>query len=60
MESATRPQDASHLAKHLLRIFDVLEHIEDPNEIDLAVRKGQPLGSRESEVNSIRRGTGDR
>jgi hypothetical protein len=37
VKAAARPQHARHLAKNLVRVVDVLEHIKDPDEIELAI-----------------------
>jgi hypothetical protein len=44
----------------MFRTLDVLEDIEYPNEIELAVREGEAVASRQAEVDSAGRGTGNR
>src|SRR2546421_3416907 len=58
VKSAARLQDSCHLAQDLLRIVDVLQDVEDPDEIELAVAKGKPLGGRKAEIDSVTRRTG--
>ena len=53
MKAAARPKDARDLAKRLLGILDVLENIEDPDKIQLAVGEWQPLGSRQTKVDAF-------
>ena len=60
VKSTAGLQDACHLAKDLLWIFDVLKDVEDPDEVELAVAERQPLCGREPEINAIRRGAGRR
>ena len=60
VESTARLQDSCHLAQDLLRIVDVLQDVEDPDEIELAVAKGKPLRGRKAEIDSVTRRTGRR
>src|SRR5438034_10151637 len=56
VKSTSRLQDAHHLAQHALRFIDVLQHIEDPDEIELAVPKRQSLRGRQPEIDALRGG----
>src|SRR5256886_11819771 len=60
VKSAARLQDSCHLAQDLLRTVDVLQDVEDPDEIELAAAKGQPLRGREAEIDSATRHPGRR
>jgi hypothetical protein len=47
-------QDSRHFAKYLLWISDVFQHVEDPDEVELGIQEGQPLGGGWAKVNALR------
>jgi hypothetical protein len=55
VETSAGLQDSCDLPQHKLRRFDVLEHVEDPDEVDFAVSERQFLCFCGPEVDPFRR-----
>src|SRR4029077_8349179 len=59
VEATSRPEYASNLAQNHLRFLDMLEHIEDPHRIELAVGERKLLGFRGAEYTPLWRRLGN-
>src|SRR3981189_1483025 len=60
VETSAGLQHPRDLTKNSLRVIDVLQHIEDPDEVKFRVAKRELLGSGKTELHSARFGFGDR
>src|SRR5882762_10890761 len=60
MEPAPWLQHSCHLPKDSLGVVDVLEHVDDPDEIQRPVLKRQALGSGQAKVDALSISTSSR
>jgi hypothetical protein len=60
MKSAAGPENPHNFFKDLVRVFDMLEYVEYPDEVELTIGEGQPFGSRHPEVHASARLPGRR
>ena len=54
VEATARSQHARDFAQHGLGRLDVLQHVEDPDEIELTICEGQALRGGQAKINAFR------